>query len=326
MNIDLTHFFTTSTYKTILTHPDCQVVWRDSMIPSSLSQPALLRGILTTAALHKIAVTDCPATKARYTGFALQTQGYALKSFIAILNEPSPANCGALFCLSILLSVWTFASLNLPAELNTLDHSTLELRQLRANGDCESPTIAGDQSQPRSAIDGFLKIVAISQGVHTVLKETFDWLKQTEMGVVLRPIPQSLPPMESDVRVALEELERFLRDTTSSGLDPDELPIFVAEIETIRELFCVSQCPEWHDRILGWPIMLSSAFIAALKESRPPALTILAYWASCFYVMDGLWWAHGWPEVLMRDVCSIVQVPWKRHLELPAKLLQRRHA
>lgn len=318
MDIEMTHFFLTKTYETLMFRRPAQVLWRDDIFEFSLSQPALLQGILTTAMLHKIAITDSPEIKLRYTGEALKKQGDALKSFISILNRPSPANCEALFCLSMLLTIWAFASKSLPPELNILHQSMFD----------KAPNDPGNQiTGGQSPVHDFVKIVAISQGVYTILGETLDWLKNSPVNEFMRKCDlDTLPPIEKDADRALTELEhhleanRKLSGSNSPGLETDEFDLFRKQIQDLRRIFRVSRCAGWHDRIFGWSIMLPNPFVQALKQENYAALIILAYWAACLNALDESWWVHGWPKAIVLDIYSIVQGPWKQFLEWPAQL------
>ena len=320
VDVEMTHFFSTKTYKTISFRREGQLLWRDVIFESSLTQPALLQGILTTAMLHKVTISDSPQTKQKYTEPALKKQGDALKSFIMILNEPSPSNCEALFCLSMLLTIWAFASRRLPPELNILYQSVFDQvpNALDAQG-----------SRWPSSIDDYVKIVGISQGVYAVIKETLDWLEDRPVSEFMRRCDtDTLPTVNADVDKALTELEDYLggnqqaSDPGSPGLSLEELELFGDQIQKLRLTFRFGQRPEWHDKVIGWPIMLPSPFAQAMKQRNPAALTILAYWAACLYALDDLWWIHGWPKALVIDICSIVQGPWKQFLKWPRQVFR----
>ena len=321
MDVEMTHFYSTTTYKTLMFRPEGQLLWRDVIFESSLTQPALLQGILTTAMLHKVAITDSRETRQRYTGPALKKQGDALQSFITILNEPSPSNCEALLCLSMLLTIWAFASRRLPPELNILYQSLFD----------QVPNALEAQVFGRpSPIDDYVKIVGISQGVYAVIKETLEWLENRAVNEFMRRCDMdTLPAVSEDVDRALSSLENYLEanqqssDPVSPGLSVHELELFRKQIHDLRPIFRFSYRPEWHEKVVGWSIMLPNSFVQALKQRNPAALTILAYWAACLYPLDELWWVHGWPKALVLDICSIVQGPWKQFLEWPAQLFRK---
>ncbi len=316
IDLEMIHYFLTSTHQTLVFRPKGQLVWRDVVFQHSLSHPYLLQGILATAALHKTASTSSPESWSRYTTAALSNQGNALASFIPDLNNPVPANCVALFSMSLLLSVWSFASRNLPSKLGNLITSPRPQQEPHEN--------SNGSRHRQSSVDDFIEIVKLMRGVYVVMKETHGWLQEGEIRELLRSAERdSLPPIAKDADEAFCLLENKLNTPKGSGecnperSKPHDYNIYAAERQVLRHLFRIQQCAEWADNILGWPVMLPTLFMESLKDGDPGALAILMYWAACFNVLDEVWWSRGWAHALVVDIWSILDDSWKAVLRWP---------
>jgi hypothetical protein len=267
---------------------------------------------MATAALHK--ATMQPETSdayAEYSKVALAHQNLALSGYIPAVSNPNRDNSISLFAVSLLSTVWAFASRRLPEGLNRVK---LELAPTDF-----SPGLALPLDSPTAA---FIEIIMIVRGIYAVILTTDKWL-QGEIEELLRyPRPEELPPHSPDVDMAFDLLAKAIDDpqlVTQKDDSASLKPLYREQLEALRRISRCRSLVEWDGHIFSWLIMAPPALIQCLKQAQPMALALFAYWAAMLRIMDHHWWAAGWPLSLVVDVLSRLGPAWGPYLEWPRK-------
>lgn len=314
LDLELIQHYSTRTYMTMSSRLSTHVVWRDTVFAEALRHDFLLHGLMATSALHK--ATMQPKTSdayAEYSKVALAYQNTALAGYIPAVSKPNQDNGIALFCVSLLLTVWAFASKRLPEGLNSVK---LEFGQGEASPGVTLPT--------HSPTADFIEIIMILRGIYAVIRETSTWL-QGDIEELLRfPRDADLPPHSADVVEALEMLAKAFDDPQLSpllGREESETTraLWLEQLDQLRDISRCRAVVEWDGHIFSWFVMAPLPFIHCLKQGNPMALALFAHWAAMFRCMDHHWWATGWAYSLVADVSSLLSPGWARYLDWPRR-------
>lgn len=314
LDLDLVQHYSTRTYMTMSSRLATHVVWRDTMFAEALRHDYLLHALMGTSALHK--ATMQPKTSdayAEYSRVALAHQNAALAGYIPAVSEPNQDNGIALFSVSLLLTIWAFASKRLPEGLNGVK---LEFGQ--------SGSPPGVTLPLHSPTADFIEIIMILRGVYAVFRETDTWLQGDIEELLRYPRPEELPPHPADVEEAFNTLGKVAEDpqlwSLWEGEDPAATkPLFAEQLAQLRDISRCRSVVEWDGHIFSWLVMAPLSFIHCLKQSNPMALAIFAHWAAMFRCMDHHWWATGWGYSLVADVSSLLDPAWAHCLDWPRR-------
>ncbi|EXJ90345.1 hypothetical protein A1O1_03444 [Capronia coronata CBS 617.96] len=314
LDLELIQHYSTRTYMTMSSRLSTHVVWRDTIFAEALRHDFLLHGLMATSALHK--ATMQPKTSdayAEYSKVALAHQNAALAGYIPAVSKPTQDNGIALFSVSLLLTVWAFASKRLPEGLNSVK---LEFDQ----GD-GSPGITLPLHSPTA---DFIEIIMILRGIHAVIRETDSWLQGDIEELLRYPRDADLPPHSADVVEAFEVLARAIDDPHLTPLLEHEgsnstKSLCLEQLERLRTISRCRSVVEWDGHIFSWLIMAPLPFIHCLKQGNPMALALFAHWAAIFQCMDHHWWATGWAYSLVAEVSSLLDPIWGPYLDWPRK-------
>ena len=314
LDLDLIQHYSTRTYMTMSSRLATHVVWRDTIFAEALRHDFLLHGLMATSALHKATMQSRTSdTYAEYSKVALAHQNAALAGYIPAVSKPNQDNGIALFSVSLLLTIWAFASKRLPEGLNSVK---LELSQ----GE-NSPGLTLPLHSPTA---DFIEIIMILRGIYAVIRETENWLQGDIEELLRYPRTEDLPPHSADVAEAFDLLAKAAEDPQLCPVrdGDDSMATKALCTEQLAELRDISRCRsvvEWDGHIFSWLIMSPPAFITCLKQGNPMALALFAHWAAIFRCMDHHWWAQGWALSLVVDVSSLLDPLWGRYLEWPRR-------
>ncbi|RPB08076.1 hypothetical protein P167DRAFT_494741 [Morchella conica CCBAS932] len=174
--------------------------------------------------------------------------------------------------------------------------------------------------------------IPLIRGVHSILHEVWDWVESGCLGQMLKVQFYERTGISSDETEALNALYRLCTDTTES--DADEIKdtevssTYFGAIHKLRKSFVSCTDPDMQfnttSLIFQWPICVSDKYVLLLKERRPRALIIFAYYCVLLKRMEIAWWVGGRAEYeLGRIERSIRDLEkWKKWLEWPVKMVR----
>lgn len=307
LDIELIQHYCTRTYLTISSRLATHVIWRDAVFNEAFRHEWLLNGIMATAALHKASMLQ--ESSQDYAKVALAHQNAALNGYIPEVSRPNQDNSIAIFSLSLLLTIWAFASKDLPEGLKMVGANS-------ASGDgnldvrlpLTSPTLQ------------FAQIITVLRGIYTIIQETDTWLRGFSIEEMLRyPREDDLPPHPPDLAQAYDSLA----EAVGSYQDPDTAEFKDLCLGQVTRLRSISRCRsvvEWDGHIFSFFIMAPVAYINGIKQGNPMALAVFAYWAACLRCMDHHWWANGWPQTLVHDISNLLDMRvWGKAMDWPRR-------
>jgi hypothetical protein len=314
LDLELIQHYSTRTYMTMSSRLASHAVWRDTIFAEGLRHDYLLHGLMATAALHKATLQPKSSDAyAEYSKVALAHQNIALAGFIPEVSKPNRENGIAIFSVSLLLTIWAFASKRLPEGLNSvkLDFGRGE----------SSPGVSLPLNSPTG---DFIEVIMILRGIYAVIRETNTWLQGDIEELLRYPRSDELPPHSPEVEEAFSILRGAVDDTQLTSLwEGEDLQatkaLFLEQLEELRNISRCRSVVEWDGHIFSWLIMAPPTFIHLLKHSNPLALAIFAHWAAMFRCMDHHWWANGWGYSLVIDVSSMLDSVWTRYLDWPKR-------
>jgi hypothetical protein len=281
------------------------VIWRDTVFQQAFRHEWLLYGIMATAAFHK--ASQHPKSSKGYASVALAHQESALKGYISQIGRPNQDNSIAIFSLSLLCTIWAFASKDLPESLK------------RVGGSGASDTTLEIRLPPTSPTNQFAQIISCLRGIYTVMQETDTWLQGDIEEMLRYPRESDLPAHPPELAHAYDVLAEAVQNY--DGPEAAELKdMFIEHVTRLRNISRCRAVVEWDSHIFSFFIMAPVQYIDCLKQANPVALVIFAYWASCFRCMDHHWWAHGWPQSLVHDVSNLLDMRvWSKAMEWPMR-------
>ncbi|KAH8890114.1 hypothetical protein GQ53DRAFT_180454 [Thozetella sp. PMI_491] len=307
-DLDLTHQFLTRTFETLWERSEGRIIWRDVIFRTALKCPALLDGILATAAMHRIATEDLAKGDPHLVSTALRKQTSALRGLQSLLQDIGPQTYETIFPLSTLVAYWAFASRSLPAELDILS----------SNFDIPPSVPAALPPRLNSAVDLFIELLRKIRPMHAVVRESQPWLRQSRLAGLTRvPRHEDLLDLDEDARHALDDLESYFPSLSNEAVSSDMQQPLVS----LRTVFRTCASAAWAELVVAWPVHLPEAFIESLKRQAHPELTVVSYWAVCLGSLSARWWVSGWPAALVAEISEIVQGPWAGLVDWPKKRL-----
>ena len=259
---------------------------------------------MATSALHKASLM--PESSQDYAKIALAHQNVALNGYILEVSRPNQENSIAIFSLSLLLTIWAFASKDLPEGLKMVGANS-------ASGDIDvrlpltSPSLQ------------FAQIVTVLRGIYTIIQETGTWLQGDIEEMLRYPRDGDLPPHTKEVEEAYDILSEAIKNYKGYD-DSESRDMYVEQVSRLRNISRCRSVVEWDGHIFSFFIMAPVAFINGIKQANPIALAVFAHWAACLRCMDHHWWANGWPQTLVHDISALVDMRvWSQALEWPMR-------
>ncbi|ETN46915.1 uncharacterized protein HMPREF1541_01104 [Cyphellophora europaea CBS 101466] len=313
LDLELIHQYCTRTYLSISSRLATHVIWRDAVFREGLRHEFVLRGIMATAALHRASTHPVYSDEYRkYANAALIHQHAALQEYSPLTASPTADNAVALFSLSMLLTVITFAVERLPDDLKT---GGPYLTLAETNPDIYLPL--------GSPTRNFIGVIVTLRGILVVIRQTNQYL-QGDIAEMLRyPKIEDLPVHPPEISRMYEDLAEtassYRPHTIKTELSVDELcELFFKQVIRLRDVTRCRGVVEWDNHIFSFLVGSPPEFINCIKQGDPMALVILAHWAACFRCMDHHWWAVGWGEQLVLDIASLVDMgAWSKVMEWP---------
>ncbi|KAM5353826.1 hypothetical protein ACJ41O_000476 [Fusarium nematophilum] len=287
-DIELTHHYTANAHLTLYSpcHHAFSALQKD--VPQeALSRPFLLHQILAFSALHLAYLR--PDTRNRYLIQASQHQGIAIGTMNTMLRRPiEQDSCHALYASSIFVAISAF-------------------------GTFPSCDRYNDAFRP---IESLVDIFVLIHGMHTILSSSDEAIRSGPLKTLLNGCSCDPPQRPSClVRLAprLEDLLSSVENQTP-GVDDEERRILVqtvaAFIEAITRVAGMPRrtpTPELRV-IFGWPMRLSTSYLAFLRQGNPLALAILSYYCVLLQSREPNYWMfRGWGDALMKLVTDRVR-------------------
>lgn len=299
-DMELMHHFTISAPEFLASSELIASVWRNTVPKLAFGDKygCTIHAMLAVASLH-LGFLE-PENRSMRLINATAHYDQAVRIISVVISSICKDNCEALFISSTLIVVFATASPLLPGH---------------ASSENESWTLP--------------EWVPLIRGVHSILKEVWTWVETGCLSAILKVhFYDGLVP--EDMSKALNNLYRLCTDTTEP--DPEEIKdtetssTYFTAIHELQKSFANSANPGCStvSLIFLWPICVSDKYVALLKEKRPRALIIFAYYCALLKRVELHWWVDGRAEYeLVRIERSIQELEkWNKWLEWPTKMVR----
>ncbi|KAM0139984.1 hypothetical protein ACHAP3_003046 [Botrytis cinerea] len=111
-----------------------------------------------------------------------------------------------------------------------------------------------------------------------------------------------------------------------SDQDYENLQVYCGTLDALGNLYASLRQDELSEplfiRIISWPSFTPNEFTALVKNKRPRALVICAYYMSFIKLVSGLWWLEGLADRDIRAITNMLGPDWNHVLDVPLEILQ----
>ncbi|KAI8724382.1 hypothetical protein NCS52_00007100 [Fusarium sp. LHS14.1] len=279
--IELIHHYTANAHHTLYTPYSHAFTTLQSDVPQeALSHPFLLHQILAFSALHLAYLRG--DGRHRYLIQASQHQGIAISTINAMLRKPiEPDSCHALYASSLFVAISAF-------------------------GTFPSCDRYNDEFRP---IESLVDIFVLMHGMHTILRSSDEIIRNGPLKTLLSGCscePPKRPTCLARLAPRLHELLSFVKDQMPTVDDEERrvlveaIAAFIESIARVTGMPSMTPTPEMRV-IFGWPMKLSTSYLALLREENPLALAILSYYCVLLQSREpNQWMFTGWSDALMK--------------------------
>ena len=343
-DLELMRHFVTDTYVTCSCVPSIRDLWQTTIPKMASDHPFMMHSLLSISALHLAFLN--PTKRSLYLAAAIRHHDLFLPVYRSQLHNITVANSSAMFICSIFISLCTLAfpiCSNNPPSTSPGYYNHLQRQQFG------------------SPIQLITSIFSLLQGASTVVRDSWPWLKDSPISALFLNRFQSLK-IESDAKSRLgssdsafqllmtrinslssrssptlsslpASLSFSSRHTSSSVLSSEELGTYSNAVSTLQKVFnLINSSDTDNGVVLTWPFFLEGewGFAALLKDMRPLALVILAYYGVALHAFRSDWYIGDWGRQLVLDVEStlalvggeIEEVEWGKLMAWPLEMVK----
>ena len=230
-------------------------------------------------------------------------QDRALELQQEAMANASRANADALFCFSLLVTYYAFAS-------------------SKASG-------SQDSEEP---LAGAVESIRIMCGIRYVMPPIQQWVEEGPLAQLLSLTSGNII---SNYSFKDPDTERYFQKflvlcSTSSDMNEthefEDIEQYAAAASTLRASFLKAESiadgalktpPIWH-----WACRLAPEFLQRLGKLHPMPLVLVAHWCVILAQIRQYWWIQGWVDHTMRQVKETLPQAYHEWLDWPTKKIQ----
>ncbi|KAH7369988.1 hypothetical protein BKA65DRAFT_9914 [Rhexocercosporidium sp. MPI-PUGE-AT-0058] len=294
-DLELLHFYTTSTSLTFSSLFERRHVWQHVIPQIAFSNDFLLHGILALTALHLSRVL--PERKNSLLAIASSHHAIALPMFSSAINSINSLNREACSVFGMIVAIYEWVSVEYTSNL------------FFANAD----------NSPETST---LEWVQILRGSANVVQYNYEQMILGPLEPILRwnsaaEHEADANPAESTRFAALEQL-----------WDPSKHSVNVAEVESLNEalrwlkiIYTVVTTPSSDNdppsAVLSWPVRVPEHYLVMVNERQPAALILLAHFCLLLNRAEDLWWLRGISRSLLQEIHRTIDAEWETWIAWP---------
>jgi len=302
-DLELFHFYTTTTSLTISNIPERQQLWQQVVPKIAFSHPFLLRGLLAFSALHLAYRTPEKRTALRAEAAVHYDAGVTL--FRAAMMKITSENCTGCFAFSSLLAVYAWASSD-------------------QNGDLffSKTSSTGDQLTPEWA--------TLLRGIRHIVEVAGQWIEKGPMKLLMCPWamefqgvdPELMREIHPGPSARLTALSRLWNRSTAK-LDATDVVVLDRTLTQLHEAYWMMRSSDKECQTasvgiaLAWPIRVPERFLAMVNNMDPEALILLAHYSLLLNKVDNVWFMHGMGGHLLRSIQQRLGKEWESWIAWP---------
>jgi hypothetical protein len=301
-NLELLHFYTTTTSLTLSTRPELQQIWQKVVPQIAFTHHFLLHGILAFSALHLARLE--PERKAVLYAEASTHHEIGLRMFQVAMTNITPENCDACFAFSSIIAAHAWASSD-------------------QTGDVFFPDLSASSERIN------VEWVSLLRGVHTLLIAAGEWMASGPMRLMLQPRymdPDQVRAADPEVSANLTALSQLWQSSPGNEdvADAEVLDNTLALLhEAYGQVASSSTDPEIDvvTVVYGWPIKVPEVFFTMVKEQKPEALIVLAHYSLLLNKVNQFWYIKGMSRRLLKTIHGKLGKEWETWIAWPLQHL-----
>jgi len=265
------HWFT-ATAATVAGNPAALQIVQTIILKQAMKHQFLLHGILALSALH-LAHSHSgkdAAAEAKYTNIATAHHNQGLVEYQSILKDITEENYSSSIAFSSITVMYAFA---------------------------QSRPIPGRKDK-KALLDDLVQIFVLGKGWQKVVSVSRD-LDCHSNGDFMSETQSPEFALAADTEVAFTDLQELNARESQNDI---EKAIFATAIGSLKEVFRKQATPAGAldpHTALGWTNTMHNDFVDLLRERRPLALVITAYYCVVLDRVPEAWWLSGWSEGLL---------------------------
>lgn len=268
----------TSTYKSMSQDSLGQRIWQRVVPQQGLQHPFLLQGILALSALE---LSSAAEPQKAYLLAAETHKAEALRG-LPDAADLSSANSSAVFALSVILIIFSFAS--------------------------SRPAASDSASSPLQAL---CRVFQTTRESAVVLFEALNLVQAQDgdLSPLLRKADSSPPGMPNTSTLAILTLKQAnIRLASSSPRDASaDMPVYTKTIEQLG--ICLGKLYDGGEPSLAgfiWILNIPARFLDLLAAREPLAVAIVGQYCVLMHQIRGRWWIGDWGVRLLREVYQLL--------------------
>jgi len=279
-DLELMHHFCAITANTLATREDLRYTWRVTVPREGYSNPFLMHGILSMAALHRAYLY--PAKAEEYLRLSAYHQSSGLKDFQKLLLNIQQDNWKAVFCFASMVVIYVSAL----------------------------PTRLGIPILP-TPISNITNLLLVTKGMDAFLRPFATILRNSSLAafalvnMVEIPLDESLfstSLLPEDTPAQMARLREFL---DCSILDPEERKDYLFAWSGLQSACNNLRYSEPHietSMAFFWPFILPTRVMTDLQQEKPLSLVLLAHYCVLLRSLEHFWFAKGWAKPVLVEI------------------------
>lgn len=290
LDLELLHHFTISTCFTFSSHQMTRDFWRVNLPQLGFSQPYILRGILSLAALHL--ARSRASQRDMLIELALVHHSASSSLALPLISNIGPDISMPLIYFSILTSYIAFASPKDPSNFLIVSNGVIPEWLLLYRG--VRSFLDADKGAMHSSSLGMMFV---------------DGHKMNEVWETLSDVDhEGLRELEGRIRFYVHDQEKA--EVLLGGIDALKRSFqlfYSSRDDDDRRVRCMSM----------WIFKISDEFVALLRGDDHEALCVLAFFCVLLERMDSKWWIKGWGIHLIERIYSVLGEGYRLWIRWP---------
>ena len=292
-DLELLHHYSTSTSYTLSQHPAFQTLWRTKGPQLGFSSSFLMRAILSLSSLH-LAHLMPPERKGFYISQAELHHDVALQIVTPILPRLMQEDSEALLMYSCLACFISCAKPRKPGDLLLMEGGRISEWLIFFRG---TKTILETASEDSMRVGPLAPMFVVGAWKFR--------MREDESVEGQRYV--------HDLKLLMEE----------GGVeDMKELQVYFEALDEMSKSFAMvfgNSTRNVNDPsdILIWLLRVSDEFLSLLRQRRPPALVIFAYFCVVMRRLEWAWWMEGWSVHLVSAIYDSLDEVHRNWMQWP---------
>ncbi|KAL8403149.1 hypothetical protein RB594_008420 [Gaeumannomyces avenae] len=327
LDLELMHYYTTSTHATISSDPTIRNLWRGPVVSMALARPYLMRSLLALSALHL--AYNRPDKRDRYTCVAIEYHQLAVQQAAPLVSDLSRAEAEHLFVFSVSTMIFAMAnSKESPDDFLFFGEASFpDWLFLFGGPKFLTDTMLEDFDKGVLAPffnHGRRRFICLHQkysGIDDDDDDDDDYSSSPDRSAAMTTPTTTKPrcPGDESLLPAMRELQQ--RVAAAVAGDAEALRVYTSAIRKLhRNLRAMAACGFDIDvaDCFVWVYRVHDDLMPRLRAREQEAVAIFAHFCVMLKRLDAYWWMQGWADRLMQTSYRILDHEHRLWLQWPA--------